>query len=1224
MATITLTADKTATAGKNASTGFSGWNGFDEHLQVGASGALKYRAFIKFPIWQLPSNVTSITDAQLRLTFYSVESPHSVMDGNNQAKLKIGRMYNDWGVGNINPGEGNLTANVEWDWDNRAFKFTDSKISGYRDQTASGDQCPDIDMLAITNDWVFGGAANYGIILINNTTETDEAYSFLFYSGNAGFSGFRPELVITYDTNSAPTDVEVISPANGATINTLTPTFEARMIDPDGDDVSAWRVITEDSNGATTWDSGKQSISAGADTVSIPYGSGVYARTPQITPLIAGHTYDWSLYLWDAGDESINLPSTASPYSFTTNAIPNAPDVTVTPSPLSSVPDSTPTFSLVHNDPDPSDTEMYGYTIVVDEESSLGAGDWVQKWTTGDVDVSGAPVSTVNVTSTTLDWGSSYRVYARTQDSNGAWGSYSSPVAFQLQQTSAPVSLTPSGGTETSAIPTLAGARGSTADTITKFSLRVYTNDLATAMLSETEYTTTTNGNTFSRLYAGSSLIAGDTYRWSAKVYSDVGGYSEWSDWQTFTVQGDASVPTITSPVGDSDYSLTPTITMNRATNFDALQYEVYPESATAGTLGTPHYASGTLTQTAATSWTGSYPGTAALEWATGYKIRARASDDAGSTWSPWSGLVWFATESIDGPPILVSVEGDTTNPAWVATASPYFEIQRYTGDANLIDKMQYQIWNANGTNVIYDSTMSDVSDGSTASLEYTAGLLVPGTTYKWNARYQNDQGPISPWSTKKDFRLNGPPTAPGGLFPPSGYVYLDSETKTFRADFDDPDEGTFGDYPVDWEIKIWNDDTDAQHGTVQSETVGLTSGENELTWSGLSLSTGVNYSWSSRFQDSKGEWGAWSAFQGFRISTPPNGTISTPSDDSTVSTSTPSISWNITGDQSRYTIKIDRTSSTGTFLENVTLLEYFNETDTSDSVTLPAGYLTNGKYYDITLKIWNTDNLVDPSPSTVNVYVNLDAPDPVSSIDSYADFERSTIRLEWDLDNTWTISSGHTFVSWRIRRRKKNLTTWETIADITAQGNRYYTDYYPGHGVNYQYAVYAVTRKSGAGLELVSGDDPNGGNIIESQIGSDDWHLTSADRQASHSSLLVVEQEDHNRPIQQEVFETLGSSRKVIMRGFVLGHEGSLTTLWFNTETATPEDEQVIVTDTFLGKRIVDYITRNPGPHILKSPFGDVWDVQFATPQYQWMPTGHLSVTLEWIETGNTSENDF
>ena len=1223
---MTVPVARSAVMAKNTSTGFSGWNGKDNHLQVGATSSLKWRALIRFALWELPNNITSISNAELRLT--GARTGNHSWSTSGTMTLKIGRMTSDWAELSTDPGDGNAFSGGTYHWDNRYNKFTDSKVSGSRSQPADGALLDDIDITDMTRDWVLNGKANYGLILINNTSETNTANSFLFYSDETGTVGYRPELIVTYSTNTAPSSVEDVFPLNGATVNTLTPTFGGTMIDADGDDITAWAVTVKDDIGIIKWLSGKQSVSTGgvtiasaANSISIPYGSaGV------VYNLESGNSYDWYMDLYDEGDAKIASPTSASPYTFTINAPPNAPTMSVTPAPLSAVPTATPNYSITHNDPDPADTLMDGYNLTVQEESSLGAGDWSLKWNTGAVDLSGAPVSQVNVTSSTLDWGTSYRVYAQTQDSSGAWGPTNSPIAFQTHKAGTPVSLSPSGGDITSATPTLTGSRASTVDTITSYQIEVYDATLTTAFWTPTAFTDS-NGSTFSKLYAGTTLVAGSSYKWRARITSSVGGTSDWSSWQDFEILADTSVPTITSPIGDNSYTLTPTIAFNRAANFNWFDTEIYPSTTTAATVetDTPYDGDYDNSISSVTSHSYAYAGTA-LEWDTDYKIRVRVSPNGGTDDSGWSGLVSFRTDSIEGPPSLDSVAGDSGNPAWITDSTPTFAITRNTTAADTIDKMQYRIWNSNGTTLIYDSGMTDVTNSSSASLTYAGSLLIPGTTYSWDARYQNTIGPISPYASKKQFRLNGLPTAPDGRFPPSGYVYTDTETKTFRANFDDPDENTFGDYPTDWEIEIWNDDTDLQHGSTQSVTTGLTPGANETTWTGTAFVNGTNYSWRTRFQDSKDatNWGAWSSSTGFRVSTPPNGTITSPT--TTVTTVTPTVNWTISASQTqeRFRLQIDEVDDADNFVAAVTVLNVYQEASGTDSYVIPAGYLRDAKYYMITLTIWNTDNLEDPSPSEESFYVNLDAPDPVESIDTLANQEQSYIEISWDLDASWTLSAGHTFVAWRIMRQVNNFTDWEILDNIPTQATRRYLDYYAALNTNYRYAVYAVTKKTGASLELVGGDSASGGNIITAQIADPDWHFVPENRSATNNSVLVVESESHSRPIQQEVFETLGSNRKVIMRGFVLGHEGSVSTMWFNAETLAPEDSQLVMTDTFRGRRLVDYLTRNPGPHILKSPFGDVWDVQFATPQYEWLPTGNLMVELEWVETGLTSENDF
>lgn len=128
---------------------------------------------------------------------------------------------------------------------------------------------------------------------------------------------------------------------------------------------------------------------------------------------------------------------------------------------------------------------------------------------------------------------------------------------------------------------------------------------------------------------------------------------------------------------------------------------------------------------------------------------------------------------------------------------------------------------------------------------------------------------------------------------------------------------------------------------------------------------------------------------------------------------------------------------------------------------------------------------------------------------------------------------------------------------------------------------------------------------------------VIGADRDPTHIIELPVSEEDHEAIIQQEAFEPLGSNRKLIIRGFVLGDEGNLTMTFMNDDIPAPWDDQVTINETVMGRRLFTYLESNPGPHILKSPFGDVWDVQFEGPAYQWLPGGHLQVSVRWIETG-------
>jgi hypothetical protein len=137
---------------------------------------------------------------------------------------------------------------------------------------------------------------------------------------------------------------------------------------------------------------------------------------------------------------------------------------------------------------------------------------------------------------------------------------------------------------------------------------------------------------------------------------------------------------------------------------------------------------------------------------------------------------------------------------------------------------------------------------------------------------------------------------------------------------------------------------------------------------------------------------------------------------------------------------------------------------------------------------------------------------------------------------------------------------------------------------------------------------------------------VIGADRDASHIFELFVSGEEHSKPVQQEIFEPVGSSRKVIARGQALGTEGTLTVTWLNHDVYADNGEAVnyevgidpnraIINETVLARRRLDYLVNTSGPHILKTPFGDVWDVEFAGPISTYSLGGHMQVELTYTE---------
>lgn len=1331
MAVKTFYASKDAMMGSPVGQGHGGWNGKDNHIQVGFDGTNRVRGLVYFPINF--TDMWSITSAKMYLITSTNGANHAVQSA-APTSMVTRMMTEDWGEGSIDPGEGNFDGSMNWYWGNRLNSYsTLGQATTSIDQDASGTE-EEIDITDIVNYWHLGNP-NFGVQLFNATSEsTDSTRALLFTSREAG-AEFRPRLEITYTTNTPPSAPTLNSPINGAVVQTLVPALSFTRNDVDaGDYISAasievfdgwYRMIWETStssgpptgrvrinnsnyssatqmfihevaqdgaqlaaffdslsvvnnvillqdstgtvvvkfqynstaadlgtsrtfnithissngtfvNGATVFFKISTTIGqndsnaygapiwqySGSPTsvitsMTVPYGSTENAFPVYPAPALVGNKdYSWRARTRDQG---LALSEWSKNVIFRTNSAPNAPTVSVSPEPLSAMATDTPVFTITHNDNDANDTRMFGYQIIVEKETSAGAGDWTVAWDTGQVDSSGSAATTKQITSVSLAFATSHRVKARTRDSNQAWGAFSPTIPFTTQGTSAPINLAPSNNGTAPATPTFSGERASAGYSITSYQIIVYSDDLSTQMWdSGTLSTGITGGSSFSKIYAGSALSAGSFYKWKVRVTSSF-GTSSYSDLQRFEVSS-ALVPTPSAPIGGGISDLTPDFVGSRASSFNRFQVQLFPSTATTQVPGTPIWDSGTLSSTIGagglgTQFTTTYPGSPALTHGSVYKWRARVSSDAGASWSDYSGMASFSTLTTT-PPLLTSVDGQSypANP-WTTDTTPTLLMTR--SDAGTIAQANARIFTNVGQALVWDSGWVNVADGNTASI--TSGVtLVPGK-YLWDARVENTTGAISSFSARKAFTINSPPNVPTNLSPTPGEAVANTLLPLFKATFSDVDTATLGDTANDWDIVIEEDDGTPVESIVI--TSGVLTGDNTYQYlpTDTTLVTGQPYRWRTRFSDSKDVYGPYSAWNSFILRAAPNGTIIVPSDGSIVNLATPLITWSYTGDtaQHKFTVEIDETDEDGDKIADIVV-----QTVVSSAAqwTVPAGYLRDDRYYDIILTVYDDDDVIDPSPSIVNVRVEQNPPDPIEGLSPTS--TTAGMMLEWDTAIMKTTPVVHQFIEYRIYRRLKGDVTWQEIGRAASRSDPTYMDWYAGNNVMYQYRVTVVASIVGqSSIQVESPDDPDGGSFCEAILKMDNWSIVGADRSEEHIMELPVTDESHNRVVQQETFETLGSNRKVILRGFVLGHEGSITCVWTDTLVPLPNDPQRLYPENVIGRRLLDYVTNNKGPHILKSAFGDVWDVEFSGPQYQWSGGANLEVTLEWIEVGQTSQ---
>lgn len=203
---------------------------------------------------------------------------------------------------------------------------------------------------------------------------------------------------------------------------------------------------------------------------------------------------------------------------------------------------------------------------------------------------------------------------------------------------------------------------------------------------------------------------------------------------------------------------------------------------------------------------------------------------------------------------------------------------------------------------------------------------------------------------------------------------------------------------------------------------------------------------------------------------------------------------------------------------------------------------------------------------------------------------EESAIQLNWDVS---TLSLAD-FNNYRIYRRESGSTIWLVLADIPNKATDVYRDETAGQTVHYEYMI--------TQYKVIVGDVPlesDPSEIVTAALESDSWFIVPTGLAALE--LFVVE-EEHSAVVQQEVFEPLASFRKRVVRGNVLGSEGSITSNFDNSVARTI-------------KLYFEALKTIKGPHLLKSAFGDVWIVEFDAPGYKYLAGGHIEVSFGWVE---------
>jgi hypothetical protein len=438
--------------------------------------------------------------------------------------------------------------------------------------------------------------------------------------------------------------------------------------------------------------------------------------------------------------------------------------------------------------------------------------------------------------------------------------------------------------------------------------------------------------------------------------------------------------------------------------------------------------------------------------------------------------------------------------------------------------------------------------------------------------------------SAARRVHINAVPGQPTSVWPSANAIVDSDLTPTLKATFADEDAETLGDYPVTWRIEVIRE-SDQVSMLAAEYTTGLTAGENTKDYAGSALSYQIWYQARHKFWDTKSEAGLFSPYFRFKVGRGGTPTITTFTNDQ-VTTPAFTLQWTWTHPdsltQTRYRLWLTRDS------DGIKIYDSGVLTSVADDHFVPAGYLKSGRYYTIHLVAYDFDY----TPSAEQTYVVLATwadPDGVQNLSATYDETKFWLVLDWDA----IVDADFTY--YQIYRRRVGDAVFVKYRTIDVATTHQFIDYWAGHMERYEYYL-TWFREIGGDQSEESGAS----QIVTASVDADTWVVIGND--FWHVFELPVIDEQHDPVIQQETFEPLGTARKKVVRGNTLGEEGWVECYW------APDQRSVAKND-------IKYLTDFRGPHILKSPFGDVWIVEFSAPSKRYKQVGAFGVRLQWTE---------
>lgn len=759
----------------------------DDHLPIGrfnassANPSYTGRAALYAPVSL--SDVTSLTSATLHLFYHNLGDFHA--KGAETATLHVFRKTLDWSesshggstaLDEVFGGDGSVVVNNGY----AARVATDFKNVN---ELADGVEVT-IPITGIVQAWL-DGSPNYGLLLLNATSETDPDKGKEFYSRHA--SGLEPYIEITYEGNSAPNAPTDPYPTADDVVKSST--LSMKHSDPDVNDLAykAQFRLFEFGGSKLTADSDRDFVHAnGIDCSWSAY------------PLVSGRRYEWDGRTNDGEVWGARIAKQSFYYEPTQPA----PSIT-SPKASNEVTTLTPNLRGAHNLL--GDSTMSDVEVQVDIQNPDSSWSW--QWKPGPQAASGDDF-TIQVGVGVLDWGETYRWKARVKTDLGTWSNWSGWHQFVTQSPDQPQDVTPANEKITSTTPTL-GFSVEAGAGIQSWDVEVYDETLA-LYDSRTGQTTGITGDTMSDAWGMTALAVGGDYTIRFRYTNGSSVQSAWTAHQSISVNAAPSAPTLIEP---QHTEVITTLTPLLDWTFNDEDTEDWGDSQTAYELevrlNSDDSLIDTLTGTTATSRT--YDG-AALSYDT-YKWRVRTTDDDGVQ-GAWSGYSLFTTAQ---PPTVSGVQfaaADLDAQGEINGPTPTAEWTFTPGVADPQATYRVELTRVSDEDTVHDS---GVISGTATSYQIPNSIILDGETYRLDVTVTDTNG-LEDTAASADYTADfAPPAALAGV-----QTTADPDASKITIGWEASADGAFDHY------EVWRRKFGEAEWTVLAESlpVGVTSYE--------------------------------------------------------------------------------------------------------------------------------------------------------------------------------------------------------------------------------------------------------------------------------------------------------------------------------------------------------------------------------------------------------------